>query len=440
MSCWFGGTVSGRDSAFHVEYDTSLGGLTVSHNSYFGTSTGIVQVMDWGDGSPLEVWDTVGYDWTTYSLIHTYATSGTYRVKTWWVPKDSTQNPPSDIYGYTFGHPKNGRWAWMGNEPSSYNSRIGLTELINFGPSSPGGLFDDYLSHENLSMTYLQDGIKEDLDTRYMAYRWANGCKLKNTYNPKVWAMFDTRKLVEMTNFFNNTTNRNSGLNFNPDVTMWDVGSVQLFNEMFAYLYGFDQDLSNWDVSSATNMSVMFSNALAFNNGGATGIDDWDVSNVTNMGYMFNAANAFNQPIGNWDVSSVTNMFMMFHDADVFNQDIGGWDTSSVSNFYRAFRRAYAFDQDLGNWSLASATNVDGFYDGTSSMSDENYSRLLVGWANFVYDNSGPYNLTLNSNTTQYHSTTYTGYGSGQFTDAVSARAYLTGATAGWTITDQGQA
>ena len=73
-------------------------------------------------------------------------------------------------------------------------------------------------------------------------------------------------------------------------------------------------------------------------------------------------------------------------------------------------------------------------------MSDENYSRALVGWANFVYDNSGPYNITLGANGLQYHSTTYTGYGSGQFTDAVSARAYLTGATAGWTIIDAGQA
>jgi len=734
MSCWFGGTVSGRDSAFHVEYDTSLGGLTLSHQSYYELNNQLVQVMDWGDGSPLEVWDTVGYDWTTYSLIHTYATSGTYRVKTWWVPKDSTQNPPSDIYGYTFGHPKNGRWAWMGNEPSSYNSRIGLTELINFGPSSPNGLFDDYLNHQNLSMTYLQDGIKEDLDTRYMAYRWASGCKLKNTYNPKVWAMFDTRKLVEMTNFFNNTTNRNSGLNFNPDVTMWDVGSVQLFNEMFAYLYGFDQDLSNWDVSSATNMSVMFSNALAFNNGGATGIDDWDVSNVTTMTSMFLNADAFNQPIGNWDVSNVTNMTNMFylasafnqpignwntsnvtnmtsmfylasafnnggatgiddwdvsnvtnmtnmfrstpfnqpignwdvsnvtnisqmfmsaasfnqpignwntsnvttmtnmfnsaqtfdqdlsnwnvsnvtnmrrmfsnayafnnggatgmnnwdvsnvtnftqmfsnarnfnqdisswgisgdgfsgvsiggmygpncyafnnggatgigdwnvsnvtsfnqlfqnnfvfnHDlsrwdtssnttmssmfygcsvfnnggatgindwdvsnvtgmravfynadafnqpignwdvsnvttfdiafsvADAFNQDISGWDTSSVSNFFRMFRGSTSFDQDLGNWNISSTTNMSGMLE-NCGMSDENYSRALVGWANFVYDNSGPYNITLGASGLQYHSTTYTGYGSGQFTDAVSARAYLTGATAGWTITDSGQA
>ena len=664
MSNWFGGVAGGRDSAFHVEYDTSLGGLTLSHVSYFSTAVGHVQVIDWGDGSPLEVWDTnaISYDWTTYSLNHTYATGGTYRVKTWWVPRDSTQNPSSNIYGYTFGHPREGILNWMGNS-TPYNSRMGITEIINFGPSSPSFLADDYLNHNNLSMTYLQDGIKEDNDTRYWAYRWASGCKLKNTYNPKVWAMFDTRKLTQMTNFFNNYINRNSGLNFNPDVTMWDVGSVQLFNEFFTYLYGFDQDLSNWDVSSATNMNSMFSNATSFNNGGATGIGNWDTSNVTsmasmfnnadafnqpignwntsnvtNMNNMFNHADAFNQPIGNWDVSNVTSMFSMFDNADVFNQDlsnwdvssvtsmrrmfrssnfsnggatgisdwdvsnvirfsemfrgcytfdadlstptwqagisfattnndtwainymfwdcwsfnnggstgisdwdisgcsrldnmfvnarvfnhdlsrwdvssatnmngmfqgalvfnnggatgigdwdvsnvtlmntmffntkafnqpignwdvsnvtnmqvmfqntevfnqdIGGWDTSSVSNFFRAFRRAYAFDQDLGNWSLASATNVDGFYDGTSSMSDENYSRLLVGWANFVYDNSGPYNLTLYSNTTQYSNalTAYPGYGSEQFTTAPAARAYLTGATAGWTITDQGQA
>ena len=75
-------------------------------------------------------------------------------------------------------------------------------------------------------------------------------------------------------------------------------------------------------------------------------------------------------------------------------------------------------------------------------MSDENYSRALVGWANFVYDNSGPYNITLGANGLQYTNalTSYPGYGSEEFTTAPAARAFLTGVTGGWTITDSGQA
>ena len=72
-----------------------------------------------------------------------------------------------------------------------------------------------------------------------------------------------------------------------------------------------------------------------------------------------------------------------------------------------------------------------------SSMSTENYSKTLIGWANFV-SNAG-YSLssiTLGAANITYNNTTYTG---SPYSDAVAARAYLTG-TAGWTISDGGQA
>ena len=55
-------------------------------------------------------------------------------------------------------------------------------------------------------------------------------------------------------------------------------------------------------------------------------ISEWDTSSVTDMQQMFTAAYEFNQNISNWNVSSVTSMYGMFWEASKFNQDISSWD------------------------------------------------------------------------------------------------------------------
>ena len=123
------------------------------------------------------------------------------------------------------------------------------------------------------------------------------------------------------------------------DISDWNVSNATDMEVMF---YGCSElesigDLSNWNVSKVTNMSSMFYECEKLELSGD--LSNWDVSNVTNMEYMFAFCKKFNQDISGWDVSNVTNMDYMFYKCESFNQDISNWDVSKVK------QRTYIFEK-----------------------------------------------------------------------------------------------
>jgi surface protein len=229
---------------------------------------------------------------------------------------------------------------------------------------------------------------------------------------------------------------------FNQDIGGWNTGNVTNMQQMFSGASAFNQDIGGWNTSSVTTMSNMFQSASGFNQY----IGGWNTSSVTIMSFMFNGASAFNQDIGGWNTSSVTAMSNMFQNANAFNQDISGWNVSSVTTMQDMFSRtlsgANAFNQDLGAWSLRlTGVNMTSMFFSsfaTMSLSTENYSRTLIGWANYVSANSDtPASVTLGAGTRTYNDTAYT---TGlTYNDAAAARAYLVGTPPTWVISDGGQ-
>ena len=106
------------------------------------------------------------------------------------------------------------------------------------------------------------------------------------------------------------------------------TSGINDMSRLFMSDLNFNGDISHWDVSDVTDMSSMFMAATSFNQD----ISSWDVSNVTDMSGMFSLAQSFDQDISKWDVSNVEEMTNMLFYTTSFNQDLSGWCVQKISS------------------------------------------------------------------------------------------------------------
>jgi surface protein len=192
---------------------------------------------------------------------------------------------------------------------------------------------------------------------------------------------------------FSNTPNLKGNEYFND----WDVSSVTNMYLMFNSARVFNQPLNNWDVSSVTNMKRMFDSAKIFNQP----LDNWDVGSVTNMYLMFSATDAFNQPLNNWDVSSVTDMTQMFSYSKAFNQPLNNWNVSNViimDGMFSSVHNANAFNQPLNNWDVSSVTDMRSMFKNADAFNQplNKWNVSSVTNMNRMFSNADTFNQPLN--------------------------------------------
>lgn len=207
------------------------------------------------------------------------------------------------------------------------------------------------------------------------------------TYDPPLLNTFPNTTLCTS---FNNVFN---GMN-NPSVP----GSE--------YLFPYPQ-ISNWNTQNVVEMFNTFVGTNFQEN-----INTWNVGNVISFRQTF-LRSTFNQPLDNWNVSSAKDMRNMFAQSS-FNQNVGMWQLNKANSI--------------------NSVNLNSIFF-LSSMSAENYSKTLIGWANYVYANGGsPNGVDMRGqNGMSYNNTNY---GGTPFSDSYAARAFLTTSTGGaWLIT-----
>lgn len=113
---------------------------------------------------------------------------------------------------------------------------------------------------------------------------------------------------------------------FNQDLSSWDVRFCNVIS-MFEGALSFNQNLKWFQDAKyehshfKQSLNRLFRDAVNFNGD----ISSWNVDNTSHMDEMFRGAKSFNQDISSWNVENVEKMDRMLNGAESFNQDISNW-------------------------------------------------------------------------------------------------------------------
>ena len=175
---------------------------------------------------------------------------------------------------------------------------------------------------------------------------------------------------------------------FNQNISDWDVSGVKNMDYMFVGAESFDQNLSFWDVSNTTTMAYMFARY-------------WigDLDELVRFPQLLHCAiceaPVINYELGQWDVSSAENMTGMFSGNYSFDQDISDWDVSRVLHMNEMFHEVSLsnenYDALLLSWSNQSVQSSVRFDGGNSKYSvNSAAARLhLIEYFNWIITDAG---------------------------------------------------
>jgi surface protein len=391
-----------------IKVDTTISGDTASDQytcDFNNINSPASLLVGWGDGTLDEYVYNDGK-----SQIHTYPTSGIYKVR--YGRTNATAYPiPVDINTFADGDRfkkidimRFGEYSQVpmvsigadmtlsGTTFSASDTPDGTNYLVI--PGNECRMFSAFKAVTELltipnTLTYAGPGILGDCRNAFALCTNFNGSvgHLALTIT-KPSGMFNGCSSFNnggSTDINNLTFDMSSGDNFsatfqsctvfNQPIGNWNTAGCTGVNLMFKNAQSFNQDIGAWDMSSVTTIQEMFNRAYAFNNGGANTIGNWDLSAVNTASYSFNQTRVFNQDLTNWTAGaktfSPTTINVMFSNSYLFNNGLAAgvsngsagtgmdaWNISSCTNLNQAFQRAESFNGYIGSWDVSGITSM----------------------------------------------------------------------------------
>jgi surface protein len=148
------------------------------------------------------------------------------------------------------------------------------------------------------------------------------------------------------------------------------VSYINNFEDVFSGKVQFNGDVSEWDVSNGLDFRFMFFICRNFN----SNVSMWDISNGKYFEYMFSSCDDFNSNLSKWNVSNGKYFFHMFEECYNFNSDLSNWDVSNGTDFDYMFYECKSFNADLSNWKVSNAKSWKSFAD--SSLLEKYPERI----------------------------------------------------------------
>lgn len=160
-------------------------------------------------------------------------------------------------------------------------------------------------------------------------------------------------------------------------VQNWNTSNIRYFQNMFYGCSSLDTlDVNRWDVSSALNITMMFSYS------GIKSIDlsEWDVSRITSFEKLFfNCTQLKNLDLHTWDTSSVTNLYWTFRSCNSLEIiDVTDWNTSHVNAMDRIFGecRKLTTIKGLNNFDTSNVETIEVMFLGDYSLKELDLSSF----------------------------------------------------------------